>query len=129
MPRVRATKTMLGQRDDQYQVLAEWLGAVTAEATAAADLLDIGAGDGDDAYTSLVRPLVGRITGVDPDPSAAANPTLDELYAGTVEEFAADRAPDSAHFDVALAVYVVEHVAEPVGFFESARSLLVPGGS
>jgi len=118
----------LGASDDQYDVLARWVAEV---ATTSDSLLDIGAGDGDDNYLGRIRPLIGRVVGIDPDPHGAANARLDEWHQATIEAFALERAGRSAEaaFDLALAVYVVEHVAEPLAFFRAARECLRPGGS
>ncbi len=129
----------LAATDDQYDVLARWVAEV---GTPADSLLDIGAGDGDDAYLERIRPLVGRVVGIDPEPSGAANTRLDEWHQTTVEAYAADLAGEGAGsderggsssgrpgFDLALAIYVVEHVTEPRAFFRAARACLRPGGS
>jgi len=138
---------LLAATDDQYDVLARWLAEVACPLDT---LLDIGAGDGDDAYCHLIRPLVGRVVGVDPDPRTSRNTGLDEWHQATIEAFAAEllaaqasRARESAEpgagppsatggfglFDLALAVYVVEHVTAPAAFFSAARVCLRPGGS
>lgn len=91
-------------------------------------LLEIGSGDGDDAYFSLVRPFFSRMEGVDPDPAGADHRGLDARHEFTIEEFAAG-GEGHERFDAALAVYVVEHVADPVAFFSAIRSCLRPGGS
>ena len=89
-------------------------------------MLDIGAGDGDDAYTARIRPHVLRLVGVDPDPRVAANPNLDERHQLTLERYAAN---EPSTFDVAVAVYVAEHVADPDRFLHAVRSCLRTGGS
>src|ERR1700722_2196145 len=75
----------LRPQEDQYAVLAGWVAEI---ATPADVLLDIGAGDGDDEYSSLIRPLVGRFVGVDPDGRSQHNPALDEWHATSIESFA-----------------------------------------
>jgi SAM-dependent methyltransferase len=118
----------LASTDDQYEVLARW---VAETASPDDSLLDIGAGDGDDHYFGLIRPLVGRVVGVDPDKRVSAHPGLDEWHQTGIESYAAGirtMAPES-RFDLALAVYVVEHVTEPVAFFSAARACLRAGGS
>lgn len=122
----------LGTVEDQFDVLAQWVAEVAAPTDS---LLDIGAGDGDDLYCRLVRPLVGRIEGIDPDPYIADNGGLDAWEQTSIEEYARQFAGGAGAgelrqpFDVALAIYVVEHVTEPAEFFGAARSCLRPGGS
>lgn len=133
------TRFALESHEDQYAVLAGWVGEVASPADA---LLDIGAGDGDDEYSSQIRPLVGRFVGVDPDARSEQNRALDEWYPMNIEAFAAkltttgrgqrpsEDLPESpAQFDVALAVYVAEHIEDPVAFLSACRSCLRPGGS
>ena len=67
-----------------------------------------------------------RLVGVDPDPGVLRRPWLDDGHQSLVEEFAPTT---DERFDVALCVYVVEHVEAPGPFLEAIRSLLVPGGS
>ncbi len=150
--RIPVDSQVLGVSEDQFEALARWIAEIAAPTDA---LLEIGAGDGDDKYFDLVRPLVGRVVGVDPDPNSSRHAGLDEWHQTTVEEFslrldpaavepaAAKGVPGAtatvpprsraAHgsgpYDLALAVYVVEHVANPVGFFQAARTCLRPGGS
>lgn len=124
----------LGAAEDQFDVLAQWIAEVAVPTDS---LLDIGAGDGDDQYCRLVRPLVGRIEGIDPDPYIAEHGGLDAWEQTSIEDFARQFLPGAGEgagerrqrFDLALAIYVVEHVTEPVEFFRAARSCLRPGGS
>ncbi|MGH9292508.1 MAG: class I SAM-dependent methyltransferase [Acidimicrobiales bacterium] len=122
-PPIPVSHRLLGRDEDQYMALRDWVATV---ATPKSNLLDVGAGDGDDHYASLIRPLVARMVGVDPSASGGTNPALDEAHAETVESFAAHNA---GRFDVGLAVYVAEHVAEPEAFLRACRSCLEPGGS
>ncbi|MGO8875982.1 MAG: class I SAM-dependent methyltransferase [Acidimicrobiales bacterium] len=137
---------LLRGSDDQFDVLAGWVAEVVSPTDS---LLDIGSGDGDDAYFSFIRPLVAHIVGVDPDPYGAGHTGIDAWHQLSIEAFAAalTAAPASgvpaltegggptpggqgpALFDAALAVYVVEHVAQPAAFFSAARACLRPGGS
>jgi SAM-dependent methyltransferase len=55
-----------------------------------------------------------------------ARPWFDDAYQQLVEDYAATTAE---RFDVALAVYVVEHVDHPDAFLRAVRSLLRPDGS
>lgn len=103
---------------DQFESLCAW---VAESCTGSEVLLDIGAGDGDDVYAARIAPLVGRYVGVDPDPRSKANPALAEWFPMTVEEYASTH-PDSA--DLAIAVYVAEHVESPERFLQAARACL-----
>jgi len=116
----------LATSDDQFDVLARWVAEIASPADS---LLEIGAGDGDDHYFTRIRPLVGRVVGVDPDRHGSGHPGLDEWHQTDIESFAGGVDSDRPLFDVALAVYVVEHVAEPAAFFGAARTCLRPGGS
>lgn len=107
----------------QYDAFCTWVAGACRPDTW---MLDIGAGDGDDAYAARLRPHVLRLVGVDPDPGVAANPYLDERHQLTLERYVAN---DPPAFDVAVAVYVVEHVAEPDRFLHDVRACLRAGGS
>jgi SAM-dependent methyltransferase len=90
-------------------------------------LLDVGAGPGggEIPYLSLLRPHVNEVIGVDPDPRVANNELLDDHMCLTLEDYAA-KCPATA--DVATAVYVVEHLVDPVPFVVALRDVLRPGG-
>jgi SAM-dependent methyltransferase len=51
-----------------------------------------------------------------------------DVHVGTIEEFAQRRTQLLASFDVIFAQHVLEHIAEPRAFLETARSLLRPSG-
>ncbi|HVX23025.1 MAG TPA: methyltransferase domain-containing protein [Acidimicrobiales bacterium] len=123
MADVVVSRCALPPGTNQYDALCQWVDELV---TARTRLLDIGAGDGDDDYAGRLKELVGRYVGVDPDPATAHNAVLDDWYEGTIEAYAAEVGEP---FDVALAIYVVEHVADPVAFLTAARRCLEPGGS
>jgi SAM-dependent methyltransferase len=108
---------------DQYDAFCSWVAEACRPDTW---MLDIGAGDGDDVYAARLRPHVLRLVGVDPDPGIAANPYLDERHRLTLEQYAANDPPP---FDVAVAVYVAEHVGEPDRFLRDAHGCLRAGGN
>jgi len=108
---------------NQFDALVDWIGSV---APAKATVLDIGAGDGDMDYPIRIRPYASRIVGVDPSPGIHDNHLVDERHESTLEEIADQFV---ATFDVAVAAYVVEHVAEPEGFLRAVATVLKPGGS
>jgi SAM-dependent methyltransferase len=123
---LRVLSQRLAPTDDQYDVLARWVSEIGSPTDS---LLDIGSGDGDDQYLGLIRPFVGRVVGVDPDPGSSRHGGLDERHETDIESYASGANESRPLFDIALAVYVVEHVAEPVAFFSAARRCLRPGGS
>jgi SAM-dependent methyltransferase len=108
---------------DQFEVFEGW---VRRHATPGAVLLDVGAGDGDQPYPTNLAPSVARIVGVDPDPGVLGNERIDEAVHAPFEEFAAGHPEE---FDLAVAVYVVEHVADPAAFLTALHTCLRPGGS
>lgn len=56
----------------------------------------------------------------------ANNEDADERYQLTLEAFAPEHGD---RFDVAFAVFVMEHVADPVAFTQAAARVLKPGGA
>jgi SAM-dependent methyltransferase len=123
--RLPVSSQLLAQTDDQYSILEAWVREVAGPADS---LLDIGAGDGDDDYTDLVRPLVKQMTGIEPTHRASPNPVVDDWFEGTIETYVNSHGSE-ASFDLALAIYVLEHISDPLVFFAAARSCLRPGGS
>ncbi|MDA8038752.1 MAG: methyltransferase domain-containing protein [Actinomycetota bacterium] len=123
-PRLQLHRRGLGATEDQYAVLRDWVAEL---ASPGCRLLDVGAGDGDDGYAALLRPLVAEVVGVDPDPGIRRNVLLDRRYEMPVERFAANRLEEP--FELAVAVYVAEHVSHPAAFLGSVRACLRPGGS
>ena len=108
--------------DHAVKDFARW----TAESVRpGADVLNIGAGCNLSGALAPVRRAAGRLVGVDPDPSIWRNRQLDERHQASLEEFAAEH---PAEFDVALAVFVLEHVADPVAFTAACARTLRPGG-
>ena len=88
-------------------------------------VMDVGAGRGRIPGPSLIKPHIGHLVGVDPDPDIAHNPYLDEWYCATLEDFAHS---SKNTFDVLYCIFVLEHVNHPEAFFAACRSLLKPGG-
>ncbi len=95
-------------------------------------VLDIGCGRG--AHTEDKVPYrknlvsfkgkVERVIGIDVDPNAAANPTLDDfrLIEGA-------RWPvDDLSIDLARCDFVLEHIENPAGFFAECARVIKPGG-
>lgn len=91
-----------------------------------ARVLDIGAGA--DLSGSLA-PILDRgchLVGIDPDASIERNRSVHERHQVCLEEFARTHTEE---FDVAFAVYVLEHVADPSAFVAACSRVLRPGGS
>jgi 2-polyprenyl-6-hydroxyphenyl methylase/3-demethylubiquinone-9 3-methyltransferase len=94
------------------------------------DWLDIGCGAG--LFAEPVARLGADVTGIDPSPAsiAAARRHAEETGASvayrvaTVEELV----DEPRRFDVASAMEVIEHVADPQRFVAAASSLIKPGG-
>jgi SAM-dependent methyltransferase len=90
-------------------------------------VLDIGCGLGFDTevrYQQALSTQAGRFIGIEPDPAIDPPKLFSEVYHTTLEE--APIAPASV--DVAYAVMVLEHVADPGAFWSRLHELLAPGG-
>jgi len=90
-------------------------------------VLDIGCGLGFDCevrYQQALATQAGRFIGIEPDRSIDPPKFFSEVYQTTLEE--APIAPGSV--DVAYAVMVLEHVADPAAFWSRLHELLAPGG-
>lgn len=108
------------------QQFPELLGWIDSTHAGEISVLDVGGGGGFYDFPAAIRSRARRLVGVDPDPGVLQRPWLDEGHQALVEEYAPLA---GERFDVALCVYVVEHVEAPGPFLEAVRSLLVPGGS
>ena len=91
-----------------------------------ADVLDIGAGCNRSGSLYAIRRRGPHLVGVDPAPSIRRNRVLDERHQQPLEDFAETH---EAAFDVAFAVFVLEHVADPVAFSRACARVLRPQGS
>jgi SAM-dependent methyltransferase len=108
---------------DPVPAFTRWVASVC---TPGCRVLDVGAGTN---ASGPLRPILAtkpHLVCLDPDASVHDNPMPVERVQATVEEYAA-RSPEP--FDVAFAVYVLEHVAEPEAFLTGCAQLLRPGGS
>jgi 2-polyprenyl-3-methyl-5-hydroxy-6-metoxy-1,4-benzoquinol methylase len=91
-----------------------------------ARVLEVGAGT---HHSGRLKPVLARrphLVAIDPDPRVLDDPVADERVVADVQTYAAQR-PEP--YDVAFAVYVLEHVADPQGFLDACAGLLRPGGS
>ena len=129
MPRDRASPVDLSEvvrlapQTPQFDELADWIDSAHPGPIS---VLDVGGGGSFYDFPAALRPRARRMVGVDPDAGVTGRPWLDEGHQLLVEEFA----PTTAErFDVALCMYVIEHVEAPGAFLEAIRSLLAPGGS
>jgi SAM-dependent methyltransferase len=95
--------------------------------------LDVGCGRGtqdDDPVRvrrnlRILRGKCARVIGIDVDPTAAENRFIDEFRLIEAE----GRWPvENASIDLALADFVVEHLADPDAFFAEAARTIRPGG-
>ena len=88
-------------------------------------VLDVGAGHGRRRYLEHIVSRGPHLVGVDPDPRVHDNPNLSEAHQSSMEEFAAEY---EARFDLALSIFVLEHVADPGAFTAACARVLRPGG-
>lgn len=96
-------------------------------------VLDVGCGRGksEEARVEIHRELrnlrgdCAEVVGIDVDPNASVNPTLDTFR--LIEDL--DRWPvEDASFDLVLSDFVLEHVADPEAFLKELSRVLKPGG-
>ncbi len=98
---------------------------VAAALEDAAEVVEVGCGDGAVApFPWRLFPHV-RLLGLDPDPAAARHPFAERVLAPE----ASGRWPLEDHCaDLLLARYVLEHVEHPEAFLAEARRVLRPAG-
>jgi len=92
-------------------------------------VLDIGCGKGIGGfleYTRMIAEVSGEVWGIEPDESITDEAGLfTQFHPHLLEEAPL---PDNT-FDVAYAVFVLEHVCDPERFFSTIYRVLKPGGS
>jgi len=88
-------------------------------------LLDIGSGPG--YFLEAGRERGWQVLGFEPS-SIAADYTRKRDLAVVNDFFSAAKAKEHGPFDAISLSMVLEHVRDPIGLIEEARSLLVPGG-
>jgi 2-polyprenyl-3-methyl-5-hydroxy-6-metoxy-1,4-benzoquinol methylase len=90
-------------------------------------VLDIGCGlgfDGEVRYQQALSTQAGRFIGIEPDRAIDPPKFFSEVYQTTLEEAPIAR----GSVDVAYAVMVLEHVAQPAAFWSRLHEILAPGG-
>ena len=123
MQSVASLATRLPPDTDQFTELIGW---IEAAHPGSISVLDVGGGGGFYEFPSSLRGRATRMVGVDPDAGVLTRPWLDEGHQMLMEQYP----PHSSEpFDLALCVYVAEHVENPGPFFQAIRSVLRPGGS
>lgn len=90
-----------------------------------ARVLNIGGGCNTSGRHPRVRERAGWLVAVDPSGRIHDDSEADERHQQTLEEYAATH---PQQFDVAFAVFVLEHVARPDDFVQATGGLLRPGG-
>lgn len=88
-------------------------------------VLDVGCGRGAIAPYSWHKHTNIKLWGIDPDPTAAENPHLDSFTLLTDDP---NWQIPSGTVDLAISRYVLEHVEDPVAFFQNLSRVLKPGG-
>jgi SAM-dependent methyltransferase len=101
---------------------ARWVAESTEPGAA---VLNVGGGCNASGRFPCIRRRAAHLVVVDPSARVFANSDADQRHQQTLEEFSRDHAEE---FDVAFAVFVLEHVADPVAFTEAAARVLKPGG-
>lgn len=95
-------------------------------------VLDVGCGRGAWVADGVYRPLEDlrgpgrRVVGIDVDPNAQANRTIDEFH--LIDPAGGWPIPD-ASVDLAVSDWVIEHVVDPRAFVAELTRVLRPGGA
>jgi SAM-dependent methyltransferase len=108
---------------DAMAAFVEW---IAGDCRSDMVVLDIGAGYDRNHVDAALKPLVGRLVGIDPADTILQNRSLDERHRLTLEEFART---EERRFDLILASWVLEHLVDPHAFFLTCRRLLKSGGA
>lgn len=122
--RMRSDVRRLPSYTPQFDELLGWIDESVGPDPVS--VLDVGGGGSFYDFPEAVRSRARRVVGVDPDAGVLVRPWLDEGHQELVEDYATHA---GERFDLALCVYVVEHVENPVAFFAAIRSLLNDGGT
>jgi SAM-dependent methyltransferase len=115
------------QGKERSQLFHDMVAADLARCGPGATLLDIGCGRGIQADRVLQESLAsaaGRCIGIEPDRDVAVSDCFCQVHRCTLEE-----APlPAGSIDVAMAAFVLEHVADPGRFFGRLHEALRQGG-
>lgn len=106
-----------------FDQFAAW---VAEDCRAGTRVLDIGAGASQFGYPAPIIAAGARYDGVDPSLTILANPYLAERAQMPIDRFAALH-PES--YNIALCVFVLEHVMDPAPFLAACARVLRPGGA
>ena len=104
------------------RAFAGWVAEVTPRGAA---VLNVGGGCNASGGFPRVRRRAGHLVAIDPSDRVQINADADERHQLTLEQFASDHPQE---FDIAFAVFVMEHVEDPRAFTEAAARVLRPGG-
>lgn len=88
-------------------------------------VLNVGGGCNASGRFPAITRRARTVVAVDPSAVVLENTDADQCYQLTLEDFSVDHADG---FDVAFAVFVLEHVADPAAFAHAAARVLKPGG-
>jgi SAM-dependent methyltransferase len=105
------------------RAFARWVAESTPEG---ATVLNVGGGCNASGRFPAITRRAQTLVVVDPSARVFDNANADERHQLTLEEFASDHAQ---RFDVAFAVFVLEHVCDPAAFAAAAAAVLKPGGA
>jgi SAM-dependent methyltransferase len=101
---------------------ARWVAQSTPQGSC---VLNVGGGCNASGQFPAISRRARTVVAVDPSARVLGNSDADERYQSTLEDFSLDHAH---RFDVAFAVFVMEHVTDPAGFAQAAARVLKPGG-
>src|SRR5262245_47546958 len=101
---------------------ARWVAESTPQGSR---VLNVGGGCNASGQFPAIKRRAGTVVVVDPSARIFGTTDADERYQLTLEDFSLDHAD---RFDVAFAVFVIEHVTDPVAFAQAAARVLKPGG-
>ena len=120
---IAATVAVIPPPQRPVRHFAGWVAESTPSGAA---VLNVGGGCNASGDFPRIRRRAASLVAVDPSAQVATNSEADERYQLPLEDFSLEHAD---RFDVAFAVFVMEHVADPIAFTEAAARVLKPGGA